>query len=483
MPPADHRQTSTAGDRRDNRRLQRAVRSAAGGRVAASLELEMDWSPPWRGRREQAPACGPPSSRALRRPTALIAVLLTMSVIALGLLCVPALAAVASQSPPRVRAHAATSASGPLAGRGMWIWYVNRSEGGSVAAIAARARAAGVQTVYVKSADGVNLWSQFNSTLVGTLHRAGLHVCAWQYVYGTQPLGEASAAARAVRAGADCVIVDAEAEYEGRYGSAQVYLRALRAAAGARYPLALASFPYVDYHPSLPYSVFLGPGGAQYDMPQMYWRDIATSVTGVFRHTYTLNRIYRRTIVPLGQTYAGASAAEVEQFRALAVRYQAPGISWWDFAWTSAGNLWGAVGGAVPSVSAVAPLGYPLLGPGSAGDEVLWLQEHLARGYPAQRLTGLFGAQTAGYLRALQARRHLPVSGATDAGTWQALLRLRPAPVSWTAGARTAQVRRTTRRASAAPASAALPARRYEIPELGAARPGARAGVAEPSGP
>ncbi len=365
----------------------------------------------------------------------------------------------------------------------MWIWYVNRTEGGDVAAIVARARAAGVQTVYVKSADGVNLWSQFSSTLVGTLHRAGLHVCAWQYVYGTQPLGEASAATRAVHAGADCVIVDAEAEYEGRYGSAQVYLRALRAAAGARYPLALASFPYVDYHPSLPYSVFLGPGGAQYDMPQMYWRDIATSVESVFRHSYTLNRIYRRTIVPLGQTYAGASAGEVGQFRALAVRYQAPGISWWDFAWTSASGLWGAVGGALPSVAAVAPLGYPLLGPGSAGDEVLWLQEHLARGYPAQRLTGLFGVQTAGYLRALQARRHLPVTGTTDASTWQALLRLRPALVSWTASAHSARVRRGATRGATAPASAALRARRYEIPELGAARPGARAGVAEPGGP
>ncbi len=450
----------------------------------------MVWSPPLSGQRERAPACRARRPCTLRRLTALTALLLTLS--AAAVTGQSALATADPGSPAHLlaspSAHTASSATGPLAGRGMWIWYVNRTEGGSVSAIVARARAAGVQTVYVKSADGVNLWSQFNSALVGTLHRAGLHVCAWQYVYGTAPLGEASAAARAVRAGADCVIVDAEAEYEGRYSSAQVYLRALRASAGPRYPLALASFPYVDYHPSMPYSVFLGPGGAQYDMPQMYWRDIATSVAGVFRHTYTLNRIYRRTIVPLGQTYAGASAAEVGQFRALAIRYQAPGISWWDFAWTSAASLWDAVGGALPSVTAVAPLGYPSLGPGSAGDEVLWLQEHLAGGYRAQRLTGLFGAQTAGYLRALQARRHLPVTGATDASTWQALLRLRPAPVSWAASARTAGARRGSAHATAAraaPASAGLRARRYEIPELGAARPGARAraGVAEPGGP
>src|SRR5262249_57781408 len=109
----------------------------------------------------------------------------------------------------------------------------------------------------VKAADGVRPWRQFNRRLVAALHAQRLHVCAWQYVYGSHPVGEAAAAVHAVREGAECFVIDAEAEYEGRYAAAQVYLHRLRAAVGHRYRLGLASFPYVDYHPPLPYSVFL----------------------------------------------------------------------------------------------------------------------------------------------------------------------------------------------------------------------------------
>ena len=106
------------------------------------------------------------------------------------------------------------------------------------------------------------------------LHANGLKVCAWQYVYGTNPAGEANLGAQAVANGADCLVIDAEAEYEGHYGAAQTYITDLRAKIGPSYPLGLASFPYVSYHPSFPYSVFLGPDGAQYNAPQMYWKDI-----------------------------------------------------------------------------------------------------------------------------------------------------------------------------------------------------------------
>src|SRR5438105_673870 len=89
----------------------------------------------------------------------------------------------------------------PARGRSMWIWYVSRSDGGSIPAIISRARAAGVRTLIVKSSDGGHSWSQFNSSLVQQLRASGLHVCAWQYVYGTEPLAEADAGARAVSAG------------------------------------------------------------------------------------------------------------------------------------------------------------------------------------------------------------------------------------------------------------------------------------------
>ena len=161
-------------------------------------------------------------------------------------------------------------AASPVAGDASWIWYVSDS-GGSGAAIGRAARRHGLDAVYVKSGDGSSYWSQFDHGLVRAIHDRGIDVCAWQFVYGNSPKKEARIGARAVEEGADCLIIDAEGDYEGRYAAADTYLSKLRRAIGDDYPLALSSFPYVDYHPAFPYSVFLGPGGAQYNLPQLYW--------------------------------------------------------------------------------------------------------------------------------------------------------------------------------------------------------------------
>ena len=328
-----------------------------------------------------------------------------------------------------------TGASGPSAfeGQGMWIWYVSQSSGGSVPAIVAQAHAADVSTVFVKSSDGsTNYWSQFSPELVAQLHAAGLHVCAWQYVYGTNPAGEAGLGAKAVATGADCLVIDAEAEYEGRYGSAQTYIADLRAQIGASYPLGLASFPYVGYHSSFPYSVFLGPNGAQFNAPQMYWKDIGTSVDTVYANTYIANRIYGRPIYPLGQTYNHPSSAELVRFREEAVDYGASGISWWDWQETPAA-AWTALAAPLGPLTSVTPNpGYTELAQGSRGDPVLWMQEHLAGAVPGQATTGIFDATTAANLRQFQSAHGIAPSGKTEAATWQALLAQPPVAVNWT---------------------------------------------------
>ncbi len=83
------------------------------------------------------------------------------------------------------------------------------------------------------------------------------------------------------------------------------------------YPVGLTSFPYVHYHSTFPYSVFLGPGGADFNVPQMYWRAIGTSVDSIYRTTYMHNRIYGRPIYPLGQVWMQPPRAEVLRFRSL----------------------------------------------------------------------------------------------------------------------------------------------------------------------
>src|SRR5262249_24528743 len=102
----------------------------------------------------------------------------------LSLLMVLVLGAFAD--PARSRASTA-----PIRGRSMWIWYLARSDSGSVPVIISRMHAAGVHTLIIKSSDGANYWSQFSPGVVRELRAGGLHVCAWQYVYGTDPVAEA----------------------------------------------------------------------------------------------------------------------------------------------------------------------------------------------------------------------------------------------------------------------------------------------------
>jgi hypothetical protein len=320
-------------------------------------------------------------------------------------------------------------------GQGMWIWYVGQSEGGEVASIVARAHAAKVSTVFVKSSDGsTNYWSQFSPQLVAELHANGLKACAWQYVYGANPTGEANLGARAVANGADCLVIDAEAEYERHYAAAQTYLSALRAKIGPSYPLGLAAFPYVSYHPTFPYSVFLGPNGAQYNAPQMYWKAIGVSVDTVYANTYIANRMYGRPIFPLGQTYEGVTYADVLRFREEAITYGATGASFWDWQETHSSG-WSALAATLEPLTSVTPnLSYPELHSGSKGDQVLWLQEHLASAYPEQQTTGNFAAQTQANVVSFQSTHGIAPSGRADAATWAALLALPPVAVSWTGG-------------------------------------------------
>jgi hypothetical protein len=336
------------------------------------------------------------------------------------------------KAPPK---PSATSPAAPgtlpaaFAGTGMWIWELPRSEGGDVAAIAARAHATGVSTVFIKSADGTGVWSQFTPQLVQALHANGLRACAWQYVYGTDPAGEAAAAATAVADGADCFVIDAEKQYEGRYAQAQQYLFALRTQIGGDYPLGLTSFPYVDYHPSLPYSVFLGPGGAQANLPQVYWKTIGGTVDAVSAHTMAANRIYGVPIAPLGQSYDSPPPADIQRFAGIWATYGSHGLSYWS--WQSTGQpAWDAI--ATPDAPVALPdPGWPALAKGDKSDQVVWLQQHLESADPAVAVTGTFDAATKAAVQNLQTAHGLPATGATDAATWQLVLALPLQPAAW----------------------------------------------------
>jgi hypothetical protein len=346
-------------------------------------------------------------------------------------------------------------------GNGMWIWELYRSSGGNLDAIAARARAAGVTTLFVKSSDGSSTWRQFNSRLVKAAHARGLKVCGWGYVYGRKPVGEARAARAAMQQGADCFVIDAEAEYEGKYVSASTYMAKLRRYAGADYPIGLAGFPYVDYHPAFPYSVFFGQGGAQFNLPQMYWHAIGVSVDTVFAHTYAYNTPYGRPIYPLGQTYGGVSKAQVVRFREFAQAFSARGVSWWSWQATPSSG-WSALAsplGLLPASRAALPAATTLVR-GARGDLVVWAQQHLISAGQPVKPTGVIDSRTKLALKRFQAANGLPVTGAIDPATWSALLVNAPAKIRWRRGG--GQVA-AAGAAAPLPLSARLPAKRNEL--------------------
>jgi peptidoglycan hydrolase-like protein with peptidoglycan-binding domain len=174
----------------------------------------------------------------------------------------------------------------------------------------------------------------------------------------------------------------------------------------------------------VPYSVFLGPGAAQANLPQIYWKDIGGTVDAVSGRTLAQNRIYGAPMAPLGQSYQDPPPADIARFRSLWAAYGSPGISWWSWQHTTAAG-WNALN------QPLAPLplppsdpGWPALSKGNKGDQVLWLQRHLVSADPTVVANSTFDAATDTALRNFQAARNLEVTGTTDALTWQAILGL-----------------------------------------------------------
>jgi hypothetical protein len=315
----------------------------------------------------------------------------------------------------------------PVRGVGQWIWYVSKSER-SLQGIIDRARRHGIRTVHIKSGDGTSYWSQFDRA-VGPLKAAGLRVCAWQYVRGKRPEAEAAVAARAVRAGADCFMVDAEIEFEripNRYERATRYMRALRARVGTAYPIGLTTFPYVDLHGAFPYSAFLtGPHAAQFTMPQVYWKAFRVSPAVAVERTMRWNRVYGTPIALLGGTYMRETPAQIRAFRCAARAAGVQGESWW--AWQNTRpSQWPALGAPLtcqaPLSLARSSTRYPVMGMRARGDAVRRLQQLLRGQGIALPVTGVFGGATASALAAYRTARGLPQSTTTDDAVWADLL-------------------------------------------------------------
>jgi hypothetical protein len=366
-----------------------------------------------------------------RRALALAALTL-----AVGLLSVAPAAAGAQapvQPPPDANVLPAPASIPAFDGDAMWIWLMTRTEGGDAARIAARAQRSGLDLVILKAGNERTRWTQLNPRLVRVLHDAGIRVCGYHFVYGRHPVAEARLSARIARTGADCLVIDAESDYKSRYYEAERYMRTLRGLVGPDYPIGLTSFPYVHYHSTFPYSVFLAPGAADFNVPQMYWRAIGTSVDSVFRTTYMHNRIYDRPIYPLGQVWMQPPAAEIRRFRALATAYGATGVSWWSWQEGTARDFTAVGAPLTRLVARPRDPGYPLVTTLSRGDIVVQAQQLLLAAGQRLRVTGWMDGATRRAIAAFKLARGIGIGSTITAATWSALLERDPAPVTWRA--------------------------------------------------
>jgi hypothetical protein len=235
-----------------------------------------------------------------------------------------------------------------LTGKGWFIWQIPRCAGGEPAAIAARAAEAGCTHVLIKIAERTHafgfdrLGRDLAPPVVAALRARGVAVWGWHYVYGDNPVGEASAAVQRVKQlGLDGYVIDAEQEYKhpGKAVSARMFMNTLRQGL-PQTPLALSSYRFPSYHQQLPWAVFLEQ--CDYAMPQVYWEGAHNPAqqlercAGEFANARLVGT--PRPLIPTGAAYGTgqwrATAADVRQFlqKAIALKLPAANLYSWDFA-------------------------------------------------------------------------------------------------------------------------------------------------------
>jgi hypothetical protein len=138
----------------------------------------------------------------------------------------------------------------------MWIWMLKATEGGDAQAIVAKAKAAGLNQIWVRIADS---WDGFYGgqvldTLAPVAHAAGIGVVGWGFPYFYDPVGDARWTTAALNwrgsdgRGIDAFSPDIETSSEGVLLNARrttLYLGLVRQAAAGR-PVIATVFPPTD---------------------------------------------------------------------------------------------------------------------------------------------------------------------------------------------------------------------------------------------
>ncbi len=236
-------------------------------------------------------------------------------------------------SPPARRVDLAA-----ITGKGIWLtlWPGSHPD---LAAIVARARAAGIDQLWVRTgstADGY-YGGKVLAALVPLAHAAGVHVVAWDFPTLSDPRADAHRAEQALASGADAFSADIETAAEGTYlGVRRVryYLSLVRRYAGPRPVVATVLPPGPYWSRAYPYAA-MAPFVDAF-APMVYW-SCAEPGAAVAQAVVPLRRL--RPVVPIGQDFNMASIggrhglpspAEIWRFLYVAHSLGAIGASLYD---------------------------------------------------------------------------------------------------------------------------------------------------------
>jgi hypothetical protein len=238
-----------------------------------------------------------------------------------------------------------------LSGKGFFTWKLQNVEGGNPGAIVTLARLANLSHVLVKIADGtfpynIDLSTGLDRALQVTLalRANGIQVWGWHYVYGDEPIAEASRAIQRIQAlNVDGYVINAEAEYKSpaKREAARQFMNQLRSVL-PKLPVALSSYRFPSIHPDLPWREFLER--CDYNMPQVYWiraHNPGAQLVRTLREFQSVTPY--RPIVATGAAFYEAgwqpTVAEVMEFMQTARSLNIPAVNFWEWANTRSGRL------------------------------------------------------------------------------------------------------------------------------------------------
>ena len=243
-----------------------------------------------------------------------------------------------------------------ITGKGFYMWKVPNCEKGDPARIAYTAYRAGLSHVLIKIANGIYDYNYDIATkkdlvapVANELLKYNIQTWGWHYVYGDLPKREAATAIRQINkiplAG---YVIDAEAEYKGKYTPCRIFMSELRNALPT-FPMALSSYRYPKYHNNLPWTDFLS--NCQINMPQVYWEQSHNPGDQLARCLNEFQTLVtpQKLIVPTGATYGAnhwtPTSEDVVEFLNKAVELGLSGANFWSWDYCRNGlpHLWDVV--------------------------------------------------------------------------------------------------------------------------------------------